>query len=193
MVAPAALCVWAKAARAFPQVSERARLTSACTAADDAVPVTVDARYEGCGAPALTPAQVADFGERMLRALGMQQAELSVLLCDDQYIQALNRQYRDIDRATDVLAFPMQEGGAFPTVGPVLLGDVVISLATAGQQAHARDRPLALEVVELLAHGLLHLLGFDHASRDEERRMVARTDLLVSSLGVALASVEKDP
>jgi len=153
--------------------------------------VTVDARYEGTGEPALTPTRVAGFADLMLKALDLEQGELSVLLCDDAQIHVLNRQYRDMDRPTDVLAFPMLEGEPMPQAGPLILGDVVISLETAARQAKERDRALSHTVAELLAHGLLHLLGFDHATQDDERRMIARTDLLVAASGAHAAGVEK--
>lgn len=113
----------------------------------------------------------------MLAFLRLEQAELSVLLCDDATIHELNRDFRGKDRPTDVLAFPM--GGA-PAGGdcPALLGDVVISVDTARRQAAQRGRPIADEVTFLLAHGLLHLLGYDHRDRPEERRMHALTDVL---------------
>lgn len=116
----------------------------------------------------------------MLQSLGLDEAELSILLCDDQTIRSLNRRYRQKNKATDVLAFPMQEGPG-PLTNPGLLGDVVISLPTASRQASEHDRPIIDEVTFLLAHGLLHLLGYDHANKREEREMKARTeDLLVA-------------
>ena len=75
----------------------------------------------------------------------------------------------------------------------LLLGDVVISIPTAIRQAEERQRPVDTEVVELLAHGLLHLLGFDHPDRDTERRMRARTDLLRAAAGQLRFSVENRP
>jgi probable rRNA maturation factor len=122
--------------------------------------------------------------EVMLESLGLDQAELSILLCDDGTIRELNRRYRKKDRATDVLAFPMQEG-AGPAAHPGLLGDVVISLPTATRQAAEHDRPIIQEVTFLLAHGLLHLLGHDHATRREEREMKARTEELLAAVEAA--------
>lgn len=120
----------------------------------------------------------------MLEALGMPDAELSILLCDDETIRRLNRRYRKKDRPTDVLAFPMNEG-AGPSPHPGLLGDVVISLPTAARQAGERDRPIIEEVTFLLAHGLLHLVGYDHATPREEREMTRRTDALLASVEAA--------
>ena len=111
----------------------------------------------------------------MLAALGRPDAELSVLLCDDRMIRALNRDYRRKDRPTDVLAFPLDD--------PRVLGDIVISVDTARRQAKRARRTIAAEITMLLAHGLLHLLGFDHRTVAEERRMKAKTDLLVAAAG----------
>lgn len=116
----------------------------------------------------------------MLRALQLEKAELSVLLCDDTLIQELNRDYRGIDRPTDVLAFAMAEGEAVESVGQVL-GDVAISVPTAARQAEEAGRDALSEITMLLAHGLLHLLGFDHGTKAEERRMLAKTDILVAA------------
>lgn len=116
-----------------------------------------------------------------MAALGLEEAELSILLCDDATIKNLNRSYRKINRATDVLAFPMGEGPG-PGIERGLLGDVAISLPTATRQARQRDRSIVDEVTFLLAHGLLHLLGYDHATDSQEREMTARTDALMRAV-----------
>lgn len=120
---------------------------------------------------------VRKMADRMLSSLDLVDAELSVLLTDDARIQVLNRQHRGKDRPTDVLSFPMDESEA--REGARVLGDVVISLDTALRQARARKRDLASEVRFLLAHGLLHLVGYDHATAAQKRKMVAATRRLV--------------
>ena len=122
--------------------------------------------------------------EAMLESLDLADAELSILLCDDGTIRKLNRRYRKKNKATDVLAFPMQESPG-PAAQPGLLGDVVISLPTATRQAAEHDRPIIQEVTFLLAHGLLHLLGYDHANRREEQDMKARTEGLLAAVDAA--------
>lgn len=117
----------------------------------------------------------------MLAALGLPQAQLSVLLCDDRVMHGLNREHRGIDRPTDVLAFAMREGKSLVSVHPELLGDIVISLPTAKRQAREHLWPASTETCLLLAHGLLHLLGFDHRTRAQERTMTARTHLLMAA------------
>jgi probable rRNA maturation factor len=121
---------------------------------------------------------IGRLGRAMLIELELPDAELSVLLTDDRGIQELNRQHRHKDKPTDVLAFPMAEGVLDPRG---ILGDVVISLDTADRQARARRRPLIEEVRFLLAHGVLHLVGYDHAEPAEKREMVAMTRRLVRS------------
>ena len=120
----------------------------------------------------------------MLESLDLGDAELSILLCDDGTIRRLNRRYQKKNKATDVLAFPMQEGNG-PAVHPGLLGDVVIALPTATRQAAEHDRPIIEEVTFLLAHGVLHLLGYDDANRREEREMKGRTEGLLAAVDAA--------
>lgn len=100
--------------------------------------------------------------------------ELSVALVDDVTIHDLNRTWRGKDKPTDVLAFPLvQPPGPVAPAGTI--GDVIISIPTARRQARAHRRPLLDEVTMLLAHGLLHLCGFDHRNDAEERHMNGRT------------------
>jgi probable rRNA maturation factor len=119
---------------------------------------------------------ITRLGNAMLMALALPEAELSVLLTDDAGIHQLNRDHRQKDKPTDVLAFPMDESVPDPAG---ILGDVVISLDTAERQARARRRPLIEEVRFLLAHGILHLIGYDHAEPSEKRELVALTRRLV--------------
>lgn len=129
----------------------------------------------------LSTALVRRLAEAMLVALELEDAELSILLTDDERIHALNLEHRAKDKPTDVLAFPMDWEGDEPglAVGPRVLGDVVISLDTADRQARGRRRPLEEEVRFLLAHGLLHLVGHDHGTKDEKQLMDKETRRLV--------------
>jgi probable rRNA maturation factor len=128
---------------------------------------------------------VRAIAERMLHALDLADAELSVLLTDDRTIRDLNRAHRGKDKPTDVLAFPLDledgdNGAAEAGDGSgAVLGDVVISLDTAARQARSRNRELLAEVRFLLAHGVLHLVGYDHATRPEKQIMDRLTRRLV--------------
>lgn len=92
-------------------------------------------------------------------------AEVSVKFVDDEEIRALNLKYRNIDRSTDVLSFPLGENGIYdqnPSTGAKLLGDIVISMERAIQQARQYGHSLQREVGFLTVHSMLHLLGYDH-------------------------------
>jgi probable rRNA maturation factor len=116
----------------------------------------------------------------MMRALQLNESSLSIVITDDKSIHELNRVYRRKNEPTDVLAFPMREG-EFSSLAGGLLGDVVISIPTARRQARARRASLLTEVTVLLAHGLLHLLGWDHDTAPKDRAMRAETDRLVAA------------
>ncbi|MDG2050440.1 MAG: rRNA maturation RNase YbeY [Myxococcota bacterium] len=109
-------------------------------------------------------------GRQILSALRQGRSELSIALIDDAEMKALNRTWRGRDRSTDVLSFSMLEGEGGVHRG-VLLGDVVISVETAAAQAAARHRSLDDEVLRLLLHGVLHVLGHDHEDEAEAREM----------------------
>ena len=98
--------------------------------------------------------------------LGVGDKQLTVVFVDDAEIRALNQEHLEVDGPTDVLSFPLLELGdeGFPDVPH--LGDIVISLDTAQRQADAAGHPLEIEVATLAAHGLTHLLGFDHPTED---------------------------
>ncbi|AKT35927.1 uncharacterized protein CMC5_000380 [Chondromyces crocatus] len=111
----------------------------------------------------------------MISHLALQGVELSIALVDDATIHTLNRDYRHKDKPTDVLAFPLDEKVSAATGGRRLLGDVIVSVDTARRQAGQRRRPLLDEMTMLLGHGLLHLLGYDHQTDEQEREMTALT------------------
>jgi probable rRNA maturation factor len=111
-----------------------------------------------------------------IKVLGMMQqghAELSVALVGNAEMQQLNAQYRHKNYPTDVLSFPADDG--FP--GAVrLLGDVIISVEKAKEQAKERGRSLDQETVTLLIHGIVHLLGYDHERSTQDARIMGRLE-----------------
>ncbi|MGH3443575.1 MAG: rRNA maturation RNase YbeY [Nitriliruptorales bacterium] len=111
--------------------------------------------------------------------------ELSLLLVDEETIAALNAQHMGATGPTDVLAFPIDEPGESPPAGPAVLGDVVLCPAVAEHQAGLAGHDVAAELRLLTVHGILHLLGMDHATPGEERRMFALADELLASYGKA--------
>ena len=114
-------------------------------------------------------------------------AELSVLLVDIDYMTELNHRWMDGDGPTDVLAFPMDEGSVDHGPGeagngePALLGDIVLCPEVAAKQASTAGHSPADELHLLTVHGILHLLGYDHAEPEEEREMFTLQARLLSS------------
>lgn len=105
--------------------------------------------------------------------------EISVSIVDNEEIRQINRQFRNIDKATDVLSFPMltfQEGEQAERNedGEILLGDIIISLERAREQAAEYGHSLKREIAFLTAHSMLHLLGYDHMTPEEEEEMFRR-------------------
>lgn len=118
-----------------------------------------------------TRAGLSALAESILAGEGIRgKAEVSLLYCDDAEIQGLNHEYRKKNTPTDVLSFPCGENVA----GVQLLGDIVISLPTAGRQCASCGSSLRDEVRLLFCHGLLHLLGHDHRTKAEESAMIER-------------------
>jgi rRNA maturation RNase YbeY len=108
---------------------------------------------------------------QVLEKLDETECELSLLLTDDAEIQALNKAYRDLDKATDVLSFPQDED-AVNESGDTLLGDVVISVETAARQAEEHHLSFNEELILLAIHGILHLLGYDHERSPQDARIM---------------------
>lgn len=113
-------------------------------------------------------------------------AEVSVTLCDNAYIHELNSRFRGVDRPTDVLSFPLYEDGNFDMtecIGGAMLGDVVISLERAKEQAAQLGHSANEEIAFLTVHSVLHLLGYDHErSPQEEERQCEKQRLIMKKI-----------
>jgi probable rRNA maturation factor len=108
-------------------------------------------------------------------------AELAILLTDDSAIRSLNRQWRGIDAATNVLSFPSKQAGGAPPHGGDHVGDIVLAYETITREAGTERKPFAHHVAHLAVHGYLHLMGYDHerekeanAMEETERRILRR-------------------
>lgn len=110
-----------------------------------------------------------------------EKTEISILFTDDKFIKSLNKKYRGINKSTDVLTFNLEEGDLkFPEVDKnKLLGDIVVSIETAQRQANNLNHNLEKELMILLIHGLLHLIGYDHEEdRDNKIMQVKENEIL---------------
>jgi rRNA maturation RNase YbeY len=126
--------------------------------------------------------KIHDWAVAVLTFQGQKDVELGLVFVNDRVIRRYNRQYRGKDAATDVLSFSMMEGAVVS--GRPLLGDIMISLERADKEAHLFERELAGQVLFLLIHGILHLLGYDHErSRNDEIKMQRQEKRLLQYLG----------
>jgi probable rRNA maturation factor len=129
----------------------------------------------------LAPALISRAADEVLSGVPAW-GDLTVVLADDAQIRDLNRAYRGIDEPTDVLSFPAAEKD--PDTGRDYLGDVIICLPQAKAQAAAAGHSLEVEVQVLVIHGVLHLLGHDHAGPVEKERMWAAQAAALDRLGL---------
>lgn len=113
---------------------------------------------------------------------------VSITLVDDESMRALNREHRGRDEVTDVLSFSQLEGGemgALPEGMPLPVGDIVISLPRCAEQAQEYGHSFDRELGFLVCHGMMHLMGFDHATPEEEEAMMAATEEILAGIGLS--------
>ena len=115
-------------------------------------------------------------------------ADITIVLTDDSQLHELNREFLGVDAPTDVLSFPASESD--PETGAAYLGDILISVPRAAQQAQAAGHPMEAEVQLLVVHGVLHLLGYDHAEAEEKTRMWAEQAKVLERLGLFYIKIQ---
>jgi probable rRNA maturation factor len=148
---------------------------------------------EGLERYSAVQAQVAAAVEKAVeRTGGPDKAQVGLLIVGDGAIHELNMEHRGVDKATDVLSFPLIEPGEAitqadvdPETGEVVLGDIVISLPAAERQAAEYGNSLAREACFLAVHGTLHLLGYDHETDAERGEMRKLEEAVLESIGLA--------
>lgn len=124
--------------------------------------------------------------EQALETLGIEEdVEVSCVLVDDERIHEINREYRHIDRSTDVISFAMEDNDQFYVEGmPRTLGDIFISVDHAKKQAEEYGHSLRREMCFLFTHGILHLLGYDHMTDEQEKEMFGLQDQILGALSI---------
>lgn len=124
--------------------------------------------------------------EQALKTLGIEDdVEVSCVLVDDERIHEINREYRHIDRSTDVISFAMEDNDQFYVEGmPRTLGDIFISVDHAKKQAEEYGHSLRREMCFLFTHGILHLLGYNHMTDEQEKEMFGLQDQILGALSI---------
>ena len=124
------------------------------------------------------------------------EAEVNVILTDNEAIREINREQRDIDAPTDVLSFPLGDNGVYdenPETGAIMLGDIVISLEKALRQAEEFGHSTEREVAFLTVHSMHHLLGYDHENGGEEERIMRmKEEQVLEKMGLPRIGISPD-
>ena len=131
---------------------------------------------------------VAAAAKMVGRLYGVENGEVSITLTDNAYIHKLNKQYRGIDRPTDVLSFALNESEEPEIEGGMavnVLGDLIISVERAEEQAADFGHSVRREMAFLTVHGMLHLLGYDHMEDEEREEMEAEQRFVMEKLGIS--------
>lgn len=132
-------------------------------------------------------ANVTAAAQKVGELYGVENGEVSITLTNNDYIHELNRQYRGIDRPTDVLSFALNESEEPEVTGGVdinVLGDLVISVERAEEQAKDFGHSVKREMAFLTVHGMLHLLGYDHMEEEERLEMEQEQRFVMEKLGI---------
>ena len=109
--------------------------------------------------------------------------EIGVELANDELIHEVNREFRHVDRPTDVLSFPCCEGEQLAAIPDGHLGDIMISVETAARQAEELDHSTEREILFLAVHGTLHILGYDHIEPEDEKIMLRKQKDIIKLIG----------
>lgn len=110
--------------------------------------------------------------------------QITVTLVDDEAIHEINRSYRNVDRPTDVISFPSEEGESIAAIPDGFLGDIIISVPRAAAQAEEYGHSFRRELSFLAVHGTLHLLGYDHMTDDEAKEMFGLQEDILKEMGI---------
>lgn len=122
--------------------------------------------------------------EKVSELLGIENSIVSIVLVDNEYIHKINKEYRNVDRETDVISFAFMDDETNFESGITDLGEIYISLEKAHSQSKEYGHSFKRELCFLLTHGLLHLLGYDHMTEEDEKEMFGLQEEVLNSLGI---------
>ena len=148
--------------------------------------VTIGVEPETLNVESELEEEIIRAAELVGKLYGAENSELSITLTDDEHIHELNKNFRGVDKPTDVLSFAFRESDEPQILNQEveILGDIIISLERAKIQAENFGHPYLREVIFLTVHGLLHLLGYDHIEDADRIEMEREQDFIMSELGI---------
>lgn len=122
--------------------------------------------------------------DKALEIENINNVEFNIIIVDNDRIHEINREYRNIDRPTDVISFALEDDESFPNLELRILGDIYISLDKVYEQSNAYGHSFFRELSFLTVHGILHLLGYDHMNEVDEKEMFSRQELILNEAGI---------
>lgn len=128
--------------------------------------------------------EVRNFIDFALKYLKLDNVMFNVIIVDNEEIHKINKEYRNIDRPTDVISFALEDDETFIKLDKRILGDIYISIDKAKEQAEEYGHALLRELCFLTIHGILHLLGYDHMEKDEEKIMFELQERILTEYGI---------
>lgn len=128
--------------------------------------------------------KVEEFIKFVIEKESLQNCSFSIIITDNTFIHKLNKEYRNVDRPTDVISFALEDNKDFINGDIRLLGDIYISIDKAKEQAIEYGHSLLRELSFLSIHGLLHLLGYDHMKKEDEEVMFKKQEDLLNEFGI---------
>ena len=128
--------------------------------------------------------EVKKFIDFALKKLDLDNVVFNVIIIDNEEIHKINKEYRGIDRPTDVISFALEDDDSFIQLDKRILGDIYISIEKAKEQANEYGHKLLRELCFLTIHGILHLLGYDHMTKEDEEEMFGLQERILSEYGI---------
>ena len=128
--------------------------------------------------------EVEKFIDFSLKYLKLDNVMFNVIIVDDEEIHKINKEYRNIDRPTDVISFALEDDDTFIKIDKRILGDIYISIDKAKEQAEEYGHALLRELCFLTIHGILHLLGYDHMKKEDEEIMFGLQERILTEYGI---------
>lgn len=128
--------------------------------------------------------KIKDLLNFVIKKESLENCLFNIIIVDNEYIHKINKEYRGIDRETDVISFALEDNKDFIEYDFRILGDIYISLDKAKEQANTYNHSFLRELSFLTIHGLLHLLGYDHMEKEDEEIMFAKQDEILNEFGI---------
>ncbi len=128
--------------------------------------------------------ELKGFVDFSLKYLKLENVLFNIIIVNNEEIHKINREYRGVDRETDVISFALEDDDTFISMEVRVLGDIYISIDKAKEQAESYGHSLKRELSFLTIHGLLHLLGYDHMEEEDEKKMFSLQELILNEYGI---------